>query len=154
MVKAFKVYLPGYTCVAMHESDISDNADSSDDDDDTSDSDDMGDSPIDSAVFDHLPAEHDSCFAHTSQLVLHEGLKEAGPHITKLIVKAAKVVSFVRKSTFATDILEVQKCLQALDTMHVTQYERNCLQDLCDILKSFETLHVQEQKGIQVYLQR
>ena len=59
MMKAFKIDLPGYTCVAM-ESDISDDIDSNDDDvdddgDDTSD--DMSDSPIDPAVFDHLPAE-------------------------------------------------------------------------------------------------
>ena len=76
MVKAFKVNPPGYTCVAM-ESDISDDTDSSDDDDDDDDddtSDDICDSPIDPAVFNHLPAERDSCFAHTSQLVVHDGL--------------------------------------------------------------------------------
>ena len=114
MVKAFKVDLPGYTCVAM-ESDISDDTDISDDDDDDT-SDDMSDSKIDPAVFDHLPAERDSCFAHTSQLVVHDGLKQAGPHITKLIAQAAKIVSFARKSVLATDILEGEKCLQAANT--------------------------------------
>ena len=55
----------------------------------------------------HLP-----CFAHTLQLVIHDGFKQAGS-IGKVIAKASKIVSRVRHSTHVSDILEGERRLQA-----------------------------------------
>ena len=43
---------------------------------------------------------------------MKDGLKEAGA-LTKVIAKASKVVTYVRKSTIATDLLEGEGRLQA-----------------------------------------
>ena len=164
--------MPGYDTATDETSD-----EDHEDDDDTADD---TDNCMDSSVFTHLPAERNSCFVHTLQLVVHDGFKQAGPQISKLVAKTSKIVSFARKSTLATDILEGEKCLQAanatrwnsqlrmirsivnvpsdkldaLDTVHLSQYERNSLRDLCDILKPLEsvTIRVQEEKGVSASL--
>ena len=49
--------------------------------------------------------EHHSCFAHILQLVVKDGIAKAGP-ISTVIKKCSKFVSFLRKSTIATDTLQ------------------------------------------------
>jgi len=52
---------------------------------------------------------------HTLQIVVKDELKQAGS-ITKVLSKAAHIVSFIRRQTLATDILEGDSRLQsALD---------------------------------------
>ena len=94
--------LPGYVQETVEDlvgDDLSDNEDSEIETD------------IVENIFAFLP-EHDPCFAHTLQLVVKDGLKEAGA-LTKVIAKASKVVTYVRKSTIATDLLEGEGRLQA-----------------------------------------
>ena len=55
----------------------------------------------------YLP-EHDSCFIHTLQLVVKDGFKQAGI-INKVLAKTANIVSHVRRSIHANDILEGKK---------------------------------------------
>ena len=52
----------------------------------------------------YLP-EHDSCFIHTLQLVVKDGFKQAGM-INKVL---ANIVSYVRRSIHANNILEGKK---------------------------------------------
>lgn len=60
-------------------------------------------------MYEVLPAERTPCFAHTLQLVVKDGLKEAG-QVNRVIGKTAKLVSFIHKSTcLATDILEGER---------------------------------------------
>ena len=61
-----------------------------------------------------LSTEHDSFFAHSLQLVVHDGFRQAG-QLSKLLSKASNIVSFVRKSTIATGILAGEKRLQAMN---------------------------------------
>jgi len=58
--------------------------------------------------YEETGVEHDPCFAHTLQLVVKDGLTQAGS-ITKVLSKAAHIVSFIRRSTLATDILESER---------------------------------------------
>ncbi|XP_046578557.1 E3 SUMO-protein ligase ZBED1-like [Haliotis rubra] len=48
--------------------------------------------------------EHQSCFAHTLQLTVHDGFGEGG-QINKIIAKASNIVSHVRRSILASEIL-------------------------------------------------
>ncbi len=54
---------------------------------------------------------NEGCFAHTVQLCLHDGFKEAG-QLNKILAKLSKIVGFVQKSTIATDLLEGERKLQ------------------------------------------
>ncbi len=56
----------------------------------------------------NLLLEHHSCFAHTIQLVVKDGLAKAG-QIGNVIKKCSKLVSFVRRSTIAADVLKDEK---------------------------------------------
>ena len=112
----------------------------------------------------YLPFEHHSCFAHTLNLVVKDGLAKAG-QLGSVIKKCSKLVSFVRKSTIATDVLKGQKRLQTdnetrwnsqlkmirsvlavqesklseLDgAVKLTMHDRNILHDLVEILQPFE----------------
>ena len=102
---------------------------------------------IEEAGLEFLP-EHDTCFAHTLQLVVKDGFKEAGS-LNKVLENAGKIVTYVRKSMNSSDLLEGEKKLQAkvatqwnselcsiksilsipedkllqLDTAHLTRYE-------------------------------
>ena len=99
--KAF-TSLPGFEV----ESD-SDNVD----EDESDDCDDTG--CADESIFtENLLLEHHSCFAHCIQLVVKDGLAKAG-QIGSIIKKCSKLVSFVRKSTIAADVLKDDKRLQA-----------------------------------------
>ena len=53
-------------------------------------------------MFDVLP-KHDGCFAHTFQLVVRTGMKEAA-NLSKVIRKASAIVSHARKSARAERI--------------------------------------------------
>jgi hypothetical protein len=119
---------------------------------------------VDPAVGDLLPIEHHCCFAHTIQLVIKDGFKKSG-HIGSTIGKCSKLVSFVRKSTIASEALEGEKVLQAanatrwnsqlkmirsilsispekLDSLDcsivLSAHERNILKDVMEILSPFE----------------
>ena len=109
------------------------------------------------------PAAHDACFAHTLQLVVKDGLKEIGA-IKKVLAKVAAIVSHVRKSQVATEVLEGERRLQSknatrwnsevrsiasilrvnedklksLDVPHLTAYDRKILQDMVTILRPFQ----------------
>ncbi|KAF6036847.1 hypothetical protein EB796_004843 [Bugula neritina] len=58
--------------------------------------------------YEETGVEHDPCYAHTLQLVVKDGFKQAGS-ITKVLSKAAHIVNFIRQSTLATDILEGER---------------------------------------------
>ncbi len=106
--------------------------------------------------------EHDTtCFAHT--LVIKDGLRYASP-ISKVLGKASGIVSDVRRSIHASEILQGEKKLQAanatrwnsqlmmvrslhrtpqdklqqLDCPQLSKHEYNILEDLVDILTAFE----------------
>ena len=55
---------------------------------------------------------HQPCFAHTVQLVVKDGLKQAD-QINRVLGKITKFVSHVRSSTKASDLLESEVHLQA-----------------------------------------
>ena len=104
-----------------------------------------------------------SCFAHTLQLVVKDGLNNADI-FSKVISKVSTIVSHVRKSTNATDTLIGENRLQSsvptrwnsqlimiksilkvdknkintLDTAKLAAYERNTLNDFVEILSPFE----------------
>ena len=111
-----------------------------------------------------FPLQHHHCFAHTLQLVVKDGLAKAGS-IGTIIKKCSNLVSFVRKSTTAADVLRGENKLQANNTTRwnsqlkmiksvlslpesklaelsgapkLTAHERNILQDLVEILTPFE----------------
>lgn len=93
ITRAF-VTLPGF------ENDTSDDSDDEDDDNEES---------IEDLL---VLMEHHSCFAHILQLVVKDGMEKAGA-IDCLIKKCFKFMSFVRKSTIATDILQGKIKLQS-----------------------------------------
>ena len=62
-----------------------------------------------------FPLQHHPCFAHTLQLVVKDGLAKAGS-IGTIIKKCFNLVSFVRKSTTAADVLREENKLQANNT--------------------------------------
>ena len=146
MLKAFR--LPGYE----------------EKDEEEDDEDDVDVNKIDDTTLACLPVQHHGCFAHALQLVIKDGFKHAS-QIVRVISKCSKLVSHVRKSTIATEILEGEKKLeianatcwnsqlkmicsilaadpQKLDALEdapkVTLYERNILKDLIEILTPFE----------------
>ena len=68
--------------------------------------------PVDSLEkFYHIP-QHISCFIHTLQLVVQDGLKDIGS-VSPIISKASKMVSFVRHSCKASSLFENHNKLQA-----------------------------------------
>ena len=107
-------------------------------------------------------SEHDTCFAHTLQLVVKDGLQEIGP-VKTILSKVAIIVSHVHRSQYATEILEGERKLQQknatrwnselrsiksilrvpddklqlLNTVHLTAYDRKILEDLVHILSPF-----------------
>ncbi len=108
MIKAFR--LPGFNCFSTFK--VDDETDESDSDDD-----DDGESDLDicpqlvEELNSQITTEHIGCFAHTLQLTIKDGFKESTGIDTK-ISKCSRIVSFVRKSTIATDILEGVNRLQ------------------------------------------
>ena len=80
------------------------------DEDDDEDDDDSNESLLDEGrdVTNLLPIQHHWCFAHTLQLIIKDGFKASG-HIGSTISKCSRLVSFVRKSTIASEDLEGKK---------------------------------------------
>lgn len=100
MISAFS--LPGFSEIATSPVTGGDN----------SDYDDLEANPeIDTELYEVLPADHSSCFAHTLQLVTKDGFKEA-EQLNMTIKKVPKLVSHVHRSTVATDILEGERKLE------------------------------------------
>ena len=154
MFKEFS--LPGFETTVTNET-------WSDDDDDEDD--DLTTAVSDDSLFEYVN-DHISCFAHTLQLVIKDGFQQAGT-INKVLVKASAVVSHVRKSIHATEMLENYKRLQtanatqwnlqlaivrsilnipdeklrSLDTQHqFTAYDQNILKDLIEVLTPFKSV--------------
>ena len=50
--------------------------------------------------------QHSACYAHTLQLVVKDGLKDAGNNLKTIKVKASTADRYVRQSLLATEILE------------------------------------------------
>ena len=59
--------------------------------------------------------KHHACFGHTLQLVVKDGLDKVGT-VGTVIKKCSNLVSFVRRSTVAADVLRGEKRLQASNT--------------------------------------
>jgi hypothetical protein len=171
MIKAFD--LPGFEDINTATDD--------DSGDDEMDSDDIDTNvAIETDAFEYIP-ERNPCFAHTLQLAVKDGWDKAGTSLARLMGKAAKLVSYVRKSTHATDFLEGEKRLQqanntrwnsqlimirsilnvpheklsALESpVKLTAYERTTLQEMCDMLKPFEdaTMFAQKENAVSASL--
>ena len=169
MMKAFNFTLPGYE----PEGKLKENVESEASDSEYKDEVDIHSTEVDS--FECLP-NHIPCYAHTLQLVIKDGLKEISNPLRNVIAKSSKIVSFVRKSIHASELLEDVNRLQAanvtrwnsqltmlrsilkapkdkldqLDTVSLTSYERKLLQELCTILEPFEyaTNQVQGEKHV------
>ncbi len=56
--------------------------------------------------------DHERCFAHTLQLVFKDGIK-CSAQIKSLLSKASALISHIRSSTTATDVLEGENRAQA-----------------------------------------
>ncbi|RXM93570.1 hypothetical protein EOD39_18934 [Acipenser ruthenus] len=143
--------LPGFHPQAQASQDSSD-----------SESDLDGDSVSDDSLLESLP-QHESCFAHSLQLVVRDGLKSS-TQTTKVLAKVSSIVAHIRESTTATDLLEEQPKTQAanatrwnsqlkrarsvlsidkekldsLDTAPLTARDRLILKDFISIMTPFE----------------
>ena len=132
---------------------------------DDSDSDDLDtNTETDPGLYEVLPADHSSCFAHTLQLVVRDGFKVA-EHLNETVKKVSKLVSYVHRSTVATDILKGEKKIESSCATRwnsevkmirsvlcvpeeklnmiagiptLTAYDRNILTDMLRILEPFE----------------
>lgn len=162
MVKAFDFPMPGYIECDDQEQSLDEAMDDSNDTDDNK--------------FEYPFPQHKRCYAHSLQLVIRDAFEECGQNIQKIISKVSKVVSFVRKSVIASEILEEEKRLQAcnatrwnsqmhmirsilnvpsdkldkLDCASITAYDRKVLSEISTILKPFEdaTVLVQKEKHV------
>ena len=113
-------------------------------------------------MLDYLP-KHISCFIHTLQLVVHDGIKQIGGCIVDN--KVSKMVSFVRHSCQATSLFEGGRKLQKKMTqdgtvqircsnhfwMHsakLTKYEMKVISEITAVLTLFglATMQCQAQK--------
>jgi hypothetical protein len=170
MVKAFDFTLPGFE---GKDEIIDEDCECDDEDDCGVDSEDE--------LCDEIFPKHSRCYAHTLQLVVKDGLCDCSPSLKNIIAKASNIVSFVRKSVVASELLENEQRLQAanttrwksqlhmlksilkvpesklnnLDTKYkLSTYERKLLQELCQILDPFEhaTLLVQQEINVSASL--
>ena len=96
MVKAFT--LPGMEALAEQP-----------DEDEVQDEDDI--TVVSTEELDYLPPQRSPCFAHTLQLVVKDGLEQAGS-LKQVIAKVSKLVSHCRKSTISNELLEGHTKLQ------------------------------------------
>ncbi|XP_011408936.1 PREDICTED: zinc finger BED domain-containing protein 1-like, partial [Amphimedon queenslandica] len=152
--KAFcNLALPGF--------DLSVHADEEDDTDDENEDDSVS---VSHSLESNVVLDHHACFAHVLQLVIKDGLAKIG-HIGTILKKCSNLVSFVRKSTIATDVLIGEARLQASnitrwnsqlkmirsilkvpdsklaeleDAPILTAHDRNILNDMVEILTPFE----------------
>ena len=156
MVNAFS--LPGMGSLVMIPNDDDAN-DASDDDD----NDDLQEVTV-TDEFDFLLPHRTPCFAHTLQLMVKDGLKQAGK-MKNVIAKVGNLVSHVRRSTSATDLFDSCTKLQAANKTRwnsqlkmlrsvlkvpqdvlnsldysgkPTAYEMKLVSELCEVLLPFE----------------
>ena len=120
--------------------------------------------------------KHKRCYAHSLLLVIKDAFEECGQTIQKVIANVSKVVSHVRKSVCASEVLEDENRHQVcnatrwISQMHmirsilnspddkfekpecasITAYDKKVLCEICTILKPFEyaTLLVQREKNV------
>ena len=59
----------------------------------------------DAKLLDLLPHQHYPCFNHILQLIVKDGLKQAAS-MTKVLAKVSRLVSHIRHSTHATELLQ------------------------------------------------
>ena len=132
MLKVFS--LPGFE-------DCHDNTDEGDDSDNEDGADDTDTEPEEDPTMYAYIQQHLSCFAHTLQLVIKDGFKQAGA-INKVLAKASAIVAHVRKSILA---VPAEKLRELNTPQQLTAYDRRILEDLIEILTPFEsaTHHVQ-----------
>ncbi len=118
-----------------------------------------------SSEWDIIKPNHYSCFAHTLQLVIKDGMEKA-EQIKRVLAKVSRLISFVRHSTVASDLFEGENRLQAenktrwnsqltmlksllqvvdSDAMHslnyagkLNAYETAVMKDLVEILTPFK----------------
>ena len=140
MIKAFS--LPRFEESATSDASMdSDNdTDNESDDDTTTDGDTTTDSSviIDEDVLQCLP-EHQSCFAHTMQLVVKDGMKDIGSSLQKVIAKASNIGSHVKKSVHASEFLEDYKRVQASNVIRWNSEVRSVLSIHGDKLDQLNT---------------
>ena len=157
MTKAFDLSLPGY--VTEKEANKDDDSDVKEDSPDSSEE----TSGQEDSLTECLPT-HNRCYAHSLQLVVKDGLKDASKNLKNIISKASNIVSHVRKSIHATDVFEEKRLhaanattcsrnsqlkmiryvleaadekIQLLYVQQLTAYEKK-LHELCIILTPFE----------------
>ena len=101
----------------------------SDDEQDYDDQDNLSDEEADLAAFDHLP-DNMTCFAHTLQLVVKDGIKVAD-QLTQIRHKTSTILYkiLLMLQTFSRE---------SIVSRQLTTYDRNILSEACDILASFE----------------
>lgn len=153
MLSAFS--LPGFTEIIA-------SSVAEEDDDDSDDLDPQ--TETDPELYVVLPTDHSSCFAHTLQLVVKDGFKEA-EYLNERVKKVSKLVSYVHRSTLATDILQGEKKIESSCATRwnsevkmirsvlrvpeeklsmiggsalLSAYDRNILKDMLMILEPFE----------------
>ena len=71
------------------------------------------DDDVMSKLCDEIFPKHSRCYAHTLQLVVKDGLGDCSPSLKSIVAKASNIVSFVRKSVVASEMLEDEVRLQA-----------------------------------------
>ena len=106
ITKAFDLSLPGY----VTEKEANKDDDSDVEDDNTGSSEES--SSQEDSLTECLPT-HSRCYAHSLQLVVKDGLKDASQQLRNVISKASNIVCHVRKFIHATDIFEEEKHLHA-----------------------------------------
>ncbi|VDI75847.1 Hypothetical predicted protein [Mytilus galloprovincialis] len=166
MLKTFDMPLPGYSFETV-------NSEDSSDDEENEDTDDISDTQ---EHFDHL-SFHLPCYAHTLQLVVRDGIQQTNQHLKNVVLKASQIISHIRKSINASEILTSEKRVQAQNvtrwnsqlimirsilkipesklqeidySVKLSAYERKLLKELCEILTPFEdaTHLIQQQKHV------
>ncbi len=156
MVKAFS--LPGYEELSDEDEENHGNGE------DTSAQEDIDCPETTEEDMECIMIEHVPCFAHTLQLVVRDGLKQAKP-LHSVIAKASRLVAHVRKSTHATELFaDFNRLQMANDTRWNSQlkmlrsiiqvpsevmdklnfhgklgaYEIRLITEICEILLPFE----------------
>ena len=159
--KAFSGSLPGFG--VEQDSDTDDDDQDDDDDEQTTDSDNDDDNNPDVRLDEIEIPQRLSCFAHTLQLSIKDGLKSCGK-ISSILAKASRIVNHVRKSTIAkwkhcmerlfllkndtrwNSQLKMVRRIVEIDVdkvvekheLYLTSYEKAVLRELVEVLEPFE----------------
>ena len=90
---------------AFHLLEVENEATTSSDSTDSDDEEELQPVKICSSELDDIKPNHYSCFAHSLQLVVKDGMENA-EQIKQVLAKASRLVSHVRHSTVASDLFE------------------------------------------------